>query len=159
MGKNIISEEEAREKLEAVLESSDLAHNGLQTIDQMISAAHYSVSPEDFERWCTVCDRLLDACICDDEEAKKRERERQMTNLSEEEKQRLQDALAEQLRDQLSEEELEEIKRKRDAQEDMELCPVCYAKRVEDLIYSTGDRIIGCKLCLDRPEEVVQGDA
>lgn len=154
MSKNLLSEEEAGEKLFGILEVADKDYRGEPTLGQLITSAVYSVSPESIVSWCPVCDREQEFCICDDEEAKKAERERQMK--SEQEKEREAEAVKRVLRDMVSEEDLEEIKRKKKAQEDMEFCPICDTKRVEDLIYETEDgRIVGCQLCLDRPEEVV----
>ena len=153
-----VSESEGRERLLRAIDEGGYTVSDPEnaSLGQLVTMACHAVSGATVA-WCVVCDQEQQFCICDDEESKQKERERQM--MSEKEKEELREATIEQLRDRLSDEEVKELKSKKPS--DIGFCDVCDQKRFKKLLVETenGDRI-GCTFCLeitDKNEENENG--
>lgn len=115
------------------------------SVGQLITATIHSIDEDRTVAWCPYCDREKEICICEDEEAKKREREAQMRWNEKE-------AVMSELKARLSEKEIEKLSKK-ERTENMEWCPLCHQSRFKDLLYFTqnfsgNETIFGCKHCL-----------
>jgi len=147
-----LEKSEARKLLVKKIEDEDklVGNEDEASIGQLITYANHAIDPDRMVPWCPYCDRERDFCICDDEEAKKKERDRQM--MSEEDKEEMREKVLEILNRRLDKEQIEKLE-ERSEKEEMEWCPLCYQSRFKELLYKTknwsgDDTIIGCKHCL-----------
>lgn len=142
-----VSESEARELLVQAIQrnGTNPGDHEEASLGQLVTAACHAVSGA-VVAWCPVCKHEQQFCICNDEDAKQRERNWQM--MSDEEKQELRKQVLRELKERLSDEDLEQIQR--EGESEMDHCIVCNQQRFTELLVQTtnGDKI-GCAFCLE----------